>query len=100
MAGSNWKKLDLAMLRDEETDQPHKTAANNVLPGISAEQVIREIKGMIVGDQFEWCEATLRGILREIERTQSVTTAQWQAVERIYEAKRDGMYRSQKNRRY
>lgn len=97
---SPWKKLDPALLRDEISDAPHKTAANNILVGISVEKIIQEIKGMIVGDQFQWCEATLREILREIERTASVTQAQWRRIERLYEAKRDGRYRSLQNRRY
>lgn len=87
----NWKKIDLndpAMLGDTPTDRPTATAANNILPGISAERVIREIKGMLVGTEYLYAEGTLRGILVEIERTESVTSGQWETIERIIDRTR------------
>lgn len=89
MAPSNWKKLDPALLgdslNDTPTDKPSATAANNILPGISAERVIREIKGMLVGTEYLYAEGTLRGILAEVERTEHVTSGQWETIERIIE---------------
>lgn len=94
MAGPNWKKLDPAMLRDEQTDTPYSTSADKVLPGISAERVIREIKGMLVGDEYHYAEGTLRGILETIEKTETVTQGQWDAIERIMDApRREGRHK-------
>lgn len=87
MAGSkqSWKKLDPAILRDEESDKPYSTSPSKILVGISPERVIREIKGMLVGDDFHSVEATLRGILETIEKTQYVTQGQWDAIEKMME---------------
>lgn len=100
---AKWKKInpedltDLAGLRDEETDRPFATAADRILSGISAERVIREIKGLLVGDDYLWAEATLRGILESIERTEAVTQGQWDTIERIVEKRQD---RRQPKRRW
>lgn len=87
MAQQNWKKFDPStaetVLRDDPSDKFYQTAPEMVLPGISAERVIREIKGMLVGVEYSYAEITLRGILETIERTEAVTQGQWDAIERI-----------------
>lgn len=87
------------MLRDEQTDQTFATKDDRILPGIDPERVIREIKGMLVGDEYHYAEVTLRGILETIEKTEHVTSGQWQAIENIINApRREGRHRN--SRRY
>jgi hypothetical protein len=99
-----WKKIDptnLDQLRDVDlpTDKPFSTSADHILPGISAERVIREIKGMLVGDEYLYAEGTLRGILQTIEKTETVTQGQWDAIEHIMDApRREG--RTRRSRRF
>lgn len=47
------------------------------------DRMIREIKGMLVGDDYEYARDTLEGILKTIERTKIVTENQWRAVDNI-----------------
>ena len=49
------------------------------------EKFLTEIKGMLVGDQYEYAEDTLRGIMATVERTQMVTPNQRHAIENIQE---------------
>lgn len=52
-------------------------------PDESAASLIRRIKGMLVGDEFTYAEATLRGILETVERTGRCTSRQVDAVDNI-----------------
>lgn len=47
------------------------------------EKALSRIKGMLVGDQHEYAEHTLRGIMTTIERTHVVTPGQLEAIDNI-----------------
>lgn len=60
----------------------------------TVEQFVAKIKGMLVGDEYDYADATLRGILGTVERRQLVTEAQRQAVENISARPYSGTRRS------
>lgn len=47
------------------------------------EKFIAQVKGMLVGDEYEYAEDTLRGILTTVERTGRVSEGQERAVGNI-----------------
>lgn len=89
MAG--WKKINPADLRDDPPVEegkltPTDRQADYSFARLSAadpDRFIREIKGMLVGDEYEYAEQTLRGILQTVEHTRVVTQGQWTAVDNI-----------------
>lgn len=70
---------DLDKLRRQvETD--HHARTGDPLPH---ERFVREIKGMLVGDEYLYAEDTLRGILATVQRTHQVSDRQRQAIQNI-----------------
>ena len=49
------------------------------------EKLVRRIKGMLVGDEYEYASDTLRGILDTVQKTRRVTNGQERAVLNIEE---------------
>lgn len=47
------------------------------------ERFVQEIKSMLVGDQYDYAESTLRGILETVLKSHSVSDRQRQAVSNI-----------------
>lgn len=91
-----WKKINPADLRDDppagDFDFENNTGskacplprqADHSSPPVDVDRFIREIKGMLVGDEYEYAEETLRGILKTIEATRDVTWGQYTAIENI-----------------
>src|SRR5204863_9532800 len=52
-------------------------------PDESATSLARRIRGMLVGDEFEYAEETLSGILATLEETGRCTSRQVDAVDNI-----------------
>lgn len=91
---AEWKKLtpaDLAGLRDdppapfdwENNTERLPTQQDHSVPPVDWQKFVREIKSMLVGDQYEYAEETLRGILMTVEQTERVTWGQYNAIDNI-----------------
>lgn len=71
-------KFDPSLLHSEPADHFARTGDRP-----PHEKLASEIKGMLVGCEYEYAEMTLRGILETVTRTRQVTEGQRNAVERI-----------------
>lgn len=72
----------LALLRDDRQPDARIPAAL-APPGESVLAFQRRIRGLLVGDDYLYAEATLRGILATVTNAKRVTRGQIDAVDRI-----------------
>ena len=73
---------DFSKLRDDQIEPPtaNRLPADVRIPDDEPVKFIRRIKGMLVGDDYQYAEYTLRGILDTIEKTGRVTEGQSRAI--------------------
>ena len=71
---------------DSIKDEPELSGGRLPQPVVDVDKFIMEIKGMLVGDEYEYAEETLRGVLKTVERSRQVTSDQARAIDNVASA--------------